>query len=916
MDNKNNYSESKNYNSNKNNRLNSKEDGIMSIKPETIKMDILLFKNDILKEIKIIEKGIVEKGKEINAVLKDKMTVFDNKIGFINDKIISLSEKLIDTNKMREEVNTLIFARDQLTEQTTTNRVKVSMLEKENRESINRIDEVLKTSIIYPGIIGIKGKFRNFHEFIDFLLTESNTNNNFRQKNIMDLSSYKLKIEKSLQTLGFRIENILSSCNSFTLRNVKDLREKFDYNLSQYKEKLKELRIENSNYVIQLEKDTKDLRNETNIVKSMKTDIFAKVDNDIDKIKKENLNIIETFNNYKKEFENINQYLKTVENKMDNLILPKIGILFDEQKRLQETFDNFKKETNEFIHDKINDKIKNIANEQIHNIIGDVNIKQLISKMNNYLNNVESNNTNNKINNYSINSNLNNINNYNINNNNYNTNNSKDRNNYNNNNYNSNFNNYNNNNIVNHRRSSMIFKRNSVANLFPKNITKKNNYSSNNINYKSYLSPKRHSINFRANSRKKNNENDNKNNENDNKINENDNNSNRNNNVDLINNNNIIMNKKILETLNNNNKIILNSLKKYSYDNNDNILSDDKNDNNPNTKKNNYHIIFPHKKHSFHSYSNQEELNNNDISNNIFNENKPIINKYSIVSRNKKTRKIKFKLKSEEENDYDNFIKIFNKNKNSKRKSFDLSNNEDLGKFQKLLKININDVDAKLNNVNSISSSFEILNENQEIYDRFMDSKIMGIDNLQNNLKNDNNKNNADEFNTINILSSDKNDNGEELGTKNIILAKTTSDFYSMDSNKKNKNDFTLNAIKNKNIFKTSKKNNVNNSNSMKKNNSDVFNLKNDTQKKVPSGFHQDSKNIIPLSNGDQVHKQSEESFNKYHNYFIGFKFGGSLEDSKKIKKEKRKIKVNNRHYQMMINEDIKMNNHRFNKNK
>ena len=54
-----------------------------------------------------------------------------------------------------------------------------------------------------------------------------------------------------------------------------------------YKEKLNEVRIENSNYVIQLEKDTKDLREETNIVKSMKTDIFSKVNNDVLNMKKD-----------------------------------------------------------------------------------------------------------------------------------------------------------------------------------------------------------------------------------------------------------------------------------------------------------------------------------------------------------------------------------------------------------------------------------------------------------------------------------------------------------------------------------------------------------------------------------------------------------------------------------------------------
>jgi hypothetical protein len=220
------------------------------MKPQAIKMDILLFKNDVLGEIKQIEKGIMDKSKETNDILKEKISIFDSKMNFINEQINSLSNKIVNGIKIEEKINTLNYARDQLLDQTTTNKIKINMIEKETRDSINRIDEMLKQSIIYPSVIGIKGKFRNFHEFIDFVLAESNTNNNFRQKNIMDLSSYKLKIEKSLQALGFRIESILSSCNSFTLRKIKDLQEKFEDGLGQYKDKLNELRIENSNYVI------------------------------------------------------------------------------------------------------------------------------------------------------------------------------------------------------------------------------------------------------------------------------------------------------------------------------------------------------------------------------------------------------------------------------------------------------------------------------------------------------------------------------------------------------------------------------------------------------------------------------------------------------------------------------------------
>ena len=803
---------------NQNKNLSNKgDDHIITMKPQAIKMDILLFKNDVLREIKQIEKSIVEKSKEANKMLKDKISLFDNKMGFINEQITSISNKMVNGIKMEEKISVLNSAREQLLDETTTNKIKINMLEKEARDSINRIDNILKQSIIYPSVIGINGKFRNFHDFIDFVVTESNTNNTFRQKNIMDLSSYKQKIEKSLQALGFRIESILSSCNNFTLRKIKEIQEKFDESLGRYKDKLNELRIENSNYVIQLENDTKDLRNETNIIKSMKNDIFSKVDNDVNNMKKENTNIINIFQTYKNDFEKMNQNIKRLENNIENMLVQRIILLFDEQKKINENIDNIKKESIEYLNDKLNDKIKDIVNEKVKNILKDINIKQI--NLNNNFNNDDYNNTNN--------SQINNI--------------IKDKN----------------------------------------NINKKSNFFSNKYN-------------------------------------------------NMVNNNNNFMNKKIIENINN----------KYTNSNinnnniNDNILSELKNDNIITVKKNNFYKVQPRKKSSFHSDSNFEDKKNNNnynenininihrnynnIINNKVNNNKSIeqiTNKYSIVSRNKKKHKIKYKFKSEkdkgkEEDNNNDYIKIFNINKNkiAKRRSFDGEKKEDLQKFQKLLKININDIDAKLNNIDNISSSFEILNENHEIFDRFMDSNTITKDNLQNNNNfhnynrnaKINNKNVNNEFNKINILSSplktinknysEKNLNIEDLSTKNIAAAKTSSDFYPNDPNKKTKND--LKPIKNKKLFQ---KNNENSSNLIKKTNSDFFNLQGNLKNKNQNIINQNTKASFMGNIGDQMNKQREDSIHKYHNYFIGFQFGG-LEDNKKIKRQKRKNKSGKYH--------------------
>ena len=896
-----------------------KEDSIINMSPEAIKMDILLFKNDALREIKQIEKRIIDKSKETNDILKDKIALFDTKMNFINEQIKSVSNKMVDGIKIEERINTLIQAREQLLDQTTTNKIKLSMVEKETRDSINRIDGILKESIVYPGVIGVNGKFLNFHDFIDFVITESNLNNNFRQKNIMDLSSYKLKIEKALQALGFKIESILSSCNSFTLTKIKELQERFDYSIDQYKEKLNELRIENSNYVIQLEKDTKDLRNETNIIKNMKSDIFSKIDNDVNNMKKDNANIIQIFETYKGDFEKINEDLSKLEKIMENNMSKRILILFDEQKKIYENIDKIKKEHNDFINVKINDKIKDIVNEQIKNAFKDNTVNQI--NLNSMLidDNININNTNfnqNYNQNIIINQNQNQNNNINNNNNQNNNINNNINNNLNNNQY-KNYN-YNLKNNLNNNQNNIIIN-NNIPLINSNNIIKDKNNDDIYNDRKSYFFPRHHfnnlinnnstnNINFTNrrmsiySSPKKRMKIDYENNYNLNTIFH----GRTNNNF----NNNIIMNQKILENLknnmnntnningfNNNNSKIVSTINNNI---NENILSEIKNDNILSIKKSSFHKIQPKKKSSFQSDSIQEE-NNNKYNKNIHFE--PNVNKYSIISRNKKKAQIKYKFKSEKENNinYDDYIKIFNVNKNKishRKSSFDQEKKEDLQKFQKLLKININDVDAKLNNAdNSSSSSFELLNENQEIFDPFTNTK----ENLQNNnnninenikFKNDSKSN----FSKINILSSplqnvqnssDRYINEEDLSTKNIMAAKTSSDFYPNDQRKR-KIESTLKANKNKKIFQLNKK--INEKNSIKKTNSDLLNLQSNLKSRAQNSFNQNFKVSFLGTTGDQIKKQNEDSIHKYHNYFIGFQFGS---DDKKIKKHKRRNKSN-----------------------
>ena len=59
----------------------------------------------------------------------------------------------------------------------------------------------------------------------------------------MDLSTFKIKIDKNLNTLGFRIQSNLINCNSYTDRKFEEIQDKLEDVYRRYKKNLDDLRI-------------------------------------------------------------------------------------------------------------------------------------------------------------------------------------------------------------------------------------------------------------------------------------------------------------------------------------------------------------------------------------------------------------------------------------------------------------------------------------------------------------------------------------------------------------------------------------------------------------------------------------------------------------------------------------------------
>ena len=270
--------------------------------PKLIKQDILLFKNDVLKDLKLFMRQISDKINNDEKFVKDRIDKFDINIQNYTERIHELSNLIITDKTIRDKVENIISFKDKAQETLMTNDIKINNLDKDIHENVYRIDTILKDTVLYPGLIGGICKFKSFHDLIDFILSEISQMTTFKEKSATDINAYKSKVDNITQSLSIKIENNNRTSTKYLEKCINTMEERFQSLLDLYDEKLTAVRMENTKYIEEIKKATKKLMDETNNVLLMKRDIMKKFDDEVKFLKSDNIRVIKCFSGYKEDF--------------------------------------------------------------------------------------------------------------------------------------------------------------------------------------------------------------------------------------------------------------------------------------------------------------------------------------------------------------------------------------------------------------------------------------------------------------------------------------------------------------------------------------------------------------------------------------------------------------------------------------
>ena len=361
--------------------------------PKNIKEDILFFKDDILKDIKRFENKLNLKCDGQTSMLKDKFDKYDLKMEAMTEKISLLGNKISTNISLKEKVDELYEFKNKLQGNIMTQDVRIDTIMKDLKNAINKYDNILLESVIYSGIIGVNARFKTFHELIDFILININQLNSFKEKNSMDIKTYKKKIETLSQNLKVQIESINKNNMEYNNRGLQETENKINNYFEEYNNKLIQVRMENNQYGISLEEKANLLNENFKKIEKLKFDMEEKVKYEINKIGDISENFCLRFDNYQNEFNTIkkrfivlSEFIKN--NKSQNMETKNFASKIKFNKKSK---DFIKKESREIFEQKIDEKDEINEKEKLTNnkmgtpevpllkqyIHGDVNLKEL-----------------------------------------------------------------------------------------------------------------------------------------------------------------------------------------------------------------------------------------------------------------------------------------------------------------------------------------------------------------------------------------------------------------------------------------------------------------------------------------------------------------------------------------------------------
>ena len=266
-----------------------------------------------IKEIKFLKDDIMnyfkQKFEEYSTKLDEniaKITQIEKNFEIMTESININYNKIIKTQaKMQSELDKLknydSFSKN-VKDKLISHEIRLNNIREDFSKATQKYDKIYLDNLELPGFIGRCAKYKNCQIFFEDVIKNLATLNLFREKNIIDLKSYKEKLENIIKTFHILVDNNnqaqIKYINSQNEKNITDCKNMMKI----LEERIKDVKVDNAKYSMDIMKKTEEMHKKWDRIDKIKEEIFGEFNIKNDEIKKMNNDTIDKFNEFKKEY--------------------------------------------------------------------------------------------------------------------------------------------------------------------------------------------------------------------------------------------------------------------------------------------------------------------------------------------------------------------------------------------------------------------------------------------------------------------------------------------------------------------------------------------------------------------------------------------------------------------------------------
>ena len=269
---------------------------------EVKKSDLTYLQNEILKDLASLDKKLSDKISQLSSSLEIQKLTNEQKFILNNDNYSYLLKKLESNEEIKEIKNQFSEFKSEITQNQFVNNSKISSLEKNLRDACYKYDEYFTNNIFCPSLIGNGAKYKDnktFYEYIDKKLAELTI---YKEKNIIDFKKYKEKTDSSLSQIKLRTDDSEKKYFEFCYAKINEAKDEITVKFNLLDESINNLKIENGKYSYDLLKKSEDLQNQINTLRNIKDNINNRLNEQAEKYKNYNNDMVKLFESQKNEF--------------------------------------------------------------------------------------------------------------------------------------------------------------------------------------------------------------------------------------------------------------------------------------------------------------------------------------------------------------------------------------------------------------------------------------------------------------------------------------------------------------------------------------------------------------------------------------------------------------------------------------